>query len=154
MPYWFTFLRMGTGPFKINSLENLTCPTWALRSSVLAATSSFLGPQRHTSEFLALWPLGWNGSQWIYIPEDSWLELFDSLAKHSFPIPPNNAGFFSGLAQRKSQSLFSFWLIGDSLATNNPLCVFSLLQGFREVAGGWPGWDPEENSYNCNAFCH
>lgn len=94
-----------------------------LQSRALAASLSCLRPLPHSSsESLGFWLLGGNGSRSMQIPEDSWLES-DPVAKNSFPIPPNNAGYFSRQAQRKSQLLFLFWLIGDSLAINIPFCV-------------------------------
>lgn len=73
---------------------------------------------------------------------------------NSFLIPPNHAGyFFQATPKRKSQSLFSFWLIGDSLATDIPLCAFLPLPGLGRAAeslleGCWVG--PREEF----AFCH
>lgn len=103
------------------------------RHGLIAIPPSFLGPLPYTSEFLRLWLISLNGS----VSLDPWRFQVGiwSIGQKLFPYPTQQCRmFFSRLAQRKGQSLFSFWLIGDSLATNIPLCAFSLLQGLGRAA--------------------
>lgn len=66
------------------------------------------------------------------------------------PPQPTMQDIFPRLAWRKNQSLFSFWLIGDSLATNISLCAFLFYSTWAGLqgswCGGWLGWGPEKNN--------
>lgn len=85
----------------------------------------------------------------MYIPEDSWLE-FDPLAKIPSPSHPTMQDFFFQAGPEEKPIIvliLTNWR--QSSHKHLPLCFFSstgLGQGCREAAGGWPGWDPQENN--------
>ena len=146
--YWLSLLRMGTCLFKTSKLAILSALDFN-RHGLIAIPPSFLGLLPYTSEFLRLWLISLNGSQSVWIPEDSRLE-FDPLAKNFFPIPPNNVGcFFQAGPEERPIIVLILTNWRQSGHKHPALCLFSstwLGQGCRGTAGGWSGWDPEENN--------